>query len=92
MARTQVFGVTAKPSSLSLEDIRNAQAADDSLQPVIQALMDGVRPPRKVYMTSQKRHYPLLPEGFTRPRRQRLVQALSLPRWYHPVPASRDTS
>jgi len=42
-----VFGVTAEPSSLSLEDIRNAQAADDSLQPVIQALVDGVKPPQE---------------------------------------------
>jgi len=56
MARTQVFGVTAEPSSLSLEDICNAQAADDSLQPVIQALMDGVKSPMKVYVTIQKRH------------------------------------
>jgi len=45
-AWTQVFGVTAEPASLSLEDIRNAQAADDSLQPVIQALGDGVKLPR----------------------------------------------
>jgi len=43
-ARTKVFGVTAKPSSLTLEDIHNAQAVDDSLQPVIQALVDGVKP------------------------------------------------
>jgi len=46
MARTQVFGVTVKPASHSLEDIRNAQAADDSLQPVIQALADGLKPPQ----------------------------------------------
>jgi len=46
-ARTPVFGVTAEPSSLSLEDIRNAQAADDSLQSVIQALVDGVKPPQE---------------------------------------------
>jgi len=30
-----------------LEDIREAQAADDSFQPVIQALMDGVKPPQE---------------------------------------------
>jgi len=45
-ARTHVFGVTAEPASLSLEDIREAQATDDSLQPVIQALADGVKPPQ----------------------------------------------
>jgi len=45
-ALTQVFGITAEPASLSLEDIRNAQAIDDSLQPVIQALADGVKPPQ----------------------------------------------
>jgi len=46
-ARTHVCGVTAEPASLSLEDIREAQAADDSLQPVIQALTDGVKPPHE---------------------------------------------
>jgi len=45
-ARTHVFSVTTEPASLSLEDIREAQAADDSLQPVIQALADGVKPPQ----------------------------------------------
>jgi len=44
-ARTNVFGVTAEPSSLTLEDIRTAQAADDNFLPVIQALADGVKPP-----------------------------------------------
>jgi len=39
-----VFGVTAEPASLSLEDTREAQAADDSFQPVNQALADGVKP------------------------------------------------
>jgi len=46
-ARTKVFGVTAKPSSLTLEDTRNAQATEDSFQPVIQALSDGVKPPQE---------------------------------------------
>jgi len=36
-----------EPSSLSLEDICTAQTADDSLQPVIQALVDGVKPPQE---------------------------------------------
>jgi len=45
--RTDVCGVTAEPVSFSLEDIRDAQAADDSFQPVIQALMNGVKPPPK---------------------------------------------
>jgi len=44
--RTHVCSITAEPASLSLEDIREAQAADDSLQPVIQALMDRVKPPQ----------------------------------------------
>jgi len=47
MARTHVLGVTAEPSFQSLEDIHNTQAADDSLQPVIQALVDGVKPPEE---------------------------------------------
>jgi len=46
MAWTQVYGVTTEPASLSLEDIRNAQAADNCLQPVIQALANGVKPPQ----------------------------------------------
>ena len=39
-----MFGVTAEPSSLTLEDIRTTQAADDNFLPVIQALADGVKP------------------------------------------------
>ena len=46
-AWTQVFGVTVERSSLTLEDIRKTQADDDSLQPVIQALMDGEKPPQE---------------------------------------------
>jgi len=46
MARTQVFGGTAETSSLSLDEIHEAQSADDNLQPVIQALVDGVKPPQ----------------------------------------------
>ena len=41
-----MFGITAKPSSLSLDEIREAQSADDNLQPVIQALVDGVKQPQ----------------------------------------------
>jgi len=68
MARTQVFGVTAEPASLSLEDIRNSPAADDSRQPVIQALVDGVKPPRDGMRLSGRGTYPLLSVGLTRPR------------------------
>ena len=46
MVQTHVCGVTAEPASLSLKDIREAQAADDNFQPVIEALMDGVKPPQ----------------------------------------------
>jgi len=42
-----VFGVTAEPSSLTLEDIHTAQAADDNFLPVIQALAEGVKPPQE---------------------------------------------
>ena len=42
----QILGVTAEPTSISLDDICEAQSLDDNLQPVIQALTDGVRPPR----------------------------------------------
>jgi len=45
--QTHVCGVTAKPISLALEDIRDAQNADDSLCPVIQALSDRVKPPQE---------------------------------------------
>jgi len=45
--RTHVCGVTGEPISLSLEDIGDAQTADDSFRPVIQALMDRVKPPQE---------------------------------------------
>jgi len=54
-ARTNVFNVTAEPSSLTLEDIQADQAADDNFLPVIQALADGVKPPRKVCTTFRKK-------------------------------------
>jgi len=41
-----VLGVIAKLFSLSLEDIRNAQAIDDSLQPSHPSPVDGVKPPQ----------------------------------------------
>jgi len=72
-ARTQVFGITAELSSLSLEDIRNAQAVDDSLQLVIQALVDGVKPTQE-----SLRDYP---------EEARILffqwDSLVLPRWHH---------
>ena len=43
-ARGQVLGVTAKPMSISLDEIHDAQAADDNPQPVIQALANKVKP------------------------------------------------
>ena len=45
--QTHVCGVTAESASLSLEEICEAQATDDSFQPVIQALMDGVKQPQE---------------------------------------------
>jgi len=45
--QTHVCGITAEPVSLSLEDIRDAQTADDSLHPVIQALSDHAKPPQE---------------------------------------------
>jgi len=47
--------------------------------------------PGKSVRLSGRGTHPLLPVGFTRPQRWRHVQALSLPRWYHSVPASFDT-
>ena len=44
--RTHVCGVTAELVPLSLEDIRDAQSADDNFEPVIQALRDRVKPPQ----------------------------------------------
>jgi len=45
--QTHVCGVTAEPVSLSPEAIRDAQNADDSLHPVIQALSDRTKPPQE---------------------------------------------
>jgi len=45
-AWAQVLGVTAEPTSISLDDIRDAQSVDDNLQPVIQALTAKVKPPQ----------------------------------------------
>jgi len=45
MARSQVLGITTEPASITLDDICEAQSTDDNLQPVIQALVEGVKPP-----------------------------------------------
>jgi len=45
-ACTQVLGITAEPTSLSLDEIREAQSIDDNLQLVIQALVNKVKPPQ----------------------------------------------
>jgi len=42
--RTQVLEISSEPSSFSLDQIRDAQASDDSLQIVMQALRDSVKP------------------------------------------------
>jgi len=44
--RTQVLEVTSEPMSLNLDEINEAESADDSLQPVIQALVDKVKLPQ----------------------------------------------
>ena len=41
-----MLGVTTEPTSITLDDIREAQSIDDNLQPVIQALVEGVKPPQ----------------------------------------------
>jgi len=46
MARTQVLGIITEPTSVTLDEIREAQSIDDNLQPVIQALMNKVKPPQ----------------------------------------------
>jgi len=43
-ARAQVLGITAESTSISLDEIREAQSVDDNLQPVIQALANKVKP------------------------------------------------
>jgi len=45
-AQTQVLEVTSEPTSLNLDKIREDQSADDSLQQVIQALVDRVKLPQ----------------------------------------------
>jgi len=45
-AWAQVLGVTAEPTSISLDEICEAQSIDDNLQPVIQALANKVKPPQ----------------------------------------------
>jgi len=46
MAQTQVLEVISEPTSLNLDKIREVQSIDDYLQPVIQALVDKVKPPQ----------------------------------------------
>ena len=41
----QALEATPELASITMDEIRQAQAADDSLQPVIQALKDRVQPP-----------------------------------------------
>jgi len=45
MAQASVLSVSAEVPSLSLEGIRDAQATDENIQPVIKTLTDGVKPP-----------------------------------------------
>jgi len=42
--RVQAIVATPEPTSITLDDIRTAQAEDDNLQPVIQALLDQTQP------------------------------------------------
>ena len=46
MAQTQVLEVISEPTSLNLDEIHEAQSIDDNLQPVIQGLVDKVKPPQ----------------------------------------------
>jgi len=43
---SQILGVTAEPTSITLDDIREAQPLDDNLQPVIQSLSEEEKPPQ----------------------------------------------
>jgi len=52
-ARIQALEATPGPTSISLDDICQAQADNDSLQPVLQALKDQTKPPQ-----SDLRQYP----------------------------------
>jgi len=42
--RVQAIAATPEPPSITLDDIRAAQAEDDNLLPVIQALLDQTQP------------------------------------------------
>ena len=42
--RVQAIAATPEPTSITLDDIRTAQAEDDNLLPVIQALLDQTQP------------------------------------------------
>ena len=57
-AQAQVLGVTAEPTSISLDEIREVQSVDNSRQPVIQALTDKVKPPQVICVTTPKRLVP----------------------------------
>jgi len=43
---SQILGITAEPTSITLDDIREAQSLDDNLQPVIQSLSEEEKPPQ----------------------------------------------
>jgi len=43
---SQILGVTAEPTSITLDDIREAQSLDDNLQPVIQSPSEEEKPPQ----------------------------------------------
>jgi len=53
-ARTEVFSVTAEPTSITLDEIHESQSADDNLQPVIQALMNKVKPPQALSVSTPR--------------------------------------
>jgi len=69
MAQSQVLGVTTKPASITLHDIHESQSVDDNLQPVIQALAEGVKPPQGSLRDYLEEARVLLSVGFARPRR-----------------------
>jgi len=43
----QALAITPELAYITLDDICETKVADDSLQPVIQALLDQVQPPHK---------------------------------------------
>jgi len=53
---SQILGVTAEPTSISLDDIREPQSLDDNLQPVTQSLSEDEKPPQDKRLIVQKRH------------------------------------